>query len=67
MRISHFFEYLLQLIIYCNEMLLLRWIMVDEDKKISLPKELQIKMLDFFMKTSIPRKLREKNNSSIKK
>jgi len=41
--------------------------MEKEDKKIKLPKELQIKMLDFFMRTSIPRKLREKNDkSSIK-
>ena len=41
--------------------------MKDEDKKIILPKELQIKMLNFFIKTSIPRKMREKNNPSIKK
>jgi len=40
--------------------------MEKEDKKITLPKELQIKMLNFFMKTSIPRKMRNKNNSSIK-
>jgi len=40
--------------------------MEKEDKKIALPKELQIKMLNFFMKTSIPRKMREKNKSSIK-
>ena len=41
--------------------------MGNEDKKITLPKEVQIKMLSFFMKTSIPRKMREKDKSSIKK
>ena len=41
--------------------------MENESKKIKLPKELQVKMLNFFMKTSIPRKMREKNRSSIKK
>ena len=41
--------------------------MENENKKIRLPRELQIKMLKFFMKTSIPRKMREKNKSSIKK
>jgi len=41
--------------------------MGNENKKITLPKNLQIKMLNFFMKTSIPRKIREKNKSSIKK
>jgi len=40
--------------------------MKKADKKVALPKELQIKMLKFFMKTSIPRKMREKNNRSIK-
>jgi len=39
----------------------------DNNKKIVLPKKLQIKMLNFFMKTSIPRKIREQNKSSIKK
>jgi len=38
-----------------------------ENKKIILPKELQIKMLNFFMKTSIPRKMQEKDKSTIKK
>ena len=39
-----------------------------ERKKIVLPKELQIEMLKFFMKTSIPRKMRRENNkSTIKK
>jgi len=38
--------------------------MEKEHKKIELPKELQIKMLQFFMKTSIPRKMREKNSKS---
>ena len=41
--------------------------MKDKQKKV-LPKDLQIRMLEFFMKTSIPRKMRERNNkSSIKK
>jgi len=40
----------------------------NENKKIVLPKELQIKMLNFFMKTSIPRKMREKRDKpTIKK
>ena len=38
----------------------------SENEKITLPKEVQIKMLSFFMKTSIPRKMREKDKSSIK-
>jgi len=38
----------------------------DKEKKITLPKELQIKMLEFFMRTSIPRKMREQNKSSVK-
>jgi len=33
--------------------------MNEESNKITLPKELQIKMLEFFLKTSIPRKMRE--------
>ena len=43
--------------------------MENNDKKIVLPKDLQIRMLQFFMKTSIPRKMREeqKNKSSINK
>jgi len=32
---------------------------MNEDEKITLPKELQKKMLEFFLKTSIPRKKRE--------
>ena len=40
--------------------------MEKENKKIRLPRELQLKMLDFFMKTSIPRKMREKGKSTIK-
>lgn len=45
----------------------------NEKEKIALPKELQIKMLNFFMKTSIPRKMREEreqkqcDKSTIKK
>lgn len=38
--------------------------MTDNKKKIVLPKNLQAKMLEFFLKTSIPRK-KEKNKSSI--
>jgi len=41
--------------------------MEGEKKKIVLPKELQIKMLQFFLKTSIPRKMREQNKPPIKK
>ena len=36
--------------------------MENENKKITLPDKLQIQMLNFFMKTSIPRKMREQNN-----
>jgi hypothetical protein len=35
------------------------------NKKIVLPKELQIKIWQFFLKTSIPRIKAEKNKSSI--
>jgi len=45
----------------------------DENGKITLPKELQIQMLKFFLKTSIPRKklqeqerLGKRNYSEIK-
>ncbi len=34
--------------------------MDNENKKIVLPKELQIQMLNFFLKTSIPRKKKQK-------
>ncbi|MCL2376956.1 MAG: hypothetical protein FWC76_06100 [Defluviitaleaceae bacterium] len=33
-----------------------------KDKKITLPKELQREMIKFFLKTSVPKKKREKNN-----
>lgn len=33
--------------------------MNNENKKIVLPKELQIQMLKFFLKTSIPRKKKQ--------
>lgn len=36
----------------------------ESNKKIVLPKELQIKMLEFFLKTSIPRIANEKRNKS---
>lgn len=41
--------------------------MTEKDKKIILPPDLQIKMIDFFMKTSIKRKKESKNKSSIEK
>jgi hypothetical protein len=34
--------------------------MKDNNGKITLPKELQVRMLKFFLKTSVPRKKREK-------
>lgn len=40
--------------------------MEHEKKKIVIPRELQIKMLNFFLKTSIPRKKKELNESTIK-
>ena len=39
--------------------------MENEHKKITLPKKLQIEMLKFFMKTSIPRKKKETDKSTI--
>ena len=36
----------------------------ESNKKIVLPKELQIKMLEFFLKTSIPRIIKEQNDKS---
>jgi len=41
--------------------------MEDKNKKIKLPEKLQIQMLNFFMKTSIPRKMKEENKSPIEK
>ena len=38
--------------------------MGNESKKIVLPKELQVQMLNFFMKTSIPKKMREQNEQN---
>ena len=40
--------------------------MGSESKKIILSKNLQIQMINFFMKTSIPRAMKEKDKSSIK-
>jgi len=40
--------------------------MGNENKKIILPKKLQVEMIKFFLKTSIPRKMREKNKSSMR-
>ena len=39
----------------------------QEHKKIVLPDDLQVRMLNFFMKTSIPKKMREQNKPPIKK
>lgn len=41
--------------------------MDKKNKKLTLPKELQVQMLNFFMKTSIPRgkKQKEKDKSTI--
>lgn len=36
-----------------------------KSEKIKLPKNLQVKMLEFFMKTSIPRKKKSKDKPSI--
>jgi len=36
--------------------------MEEENKKITLPKELQEQMMSFFLKTSIPKKKNEKKN-----
>ena len=33
---------------------------MKEDKKITLPKDLQVRMIKFFLKTSIPKKKKEK-------
>jgi len=38
--------------------------MEKEPEMITLPKDLQIKMIEFFMKTSIPRKMREKSDKA---
>jgi len=35
---------------------------LQEDKKITLPKEIQEEMLKFFLKTSIPKKKKEKTS-----
>ena len=35
--------------------------MVEDNKKITLPKNLQIQMLKFFIKTSIPRSIKQKS------
>lgn len=40
--------------------------MENEKSKITLPKELQVKMLNFFIKTSVPRKKTKEDKSSIK-
>jgi len=39
---------------------------VEAKKEIILPKQLQIEMMKFFLKTSIPRKKREQMNSLSK-
>ena len=40
-------------------MKLMGWSMNEEQEKIVLPKELQKDMLQFFLRTSIPRKLKQ--------
>lgn len=40
--------------------------MSEENKKLILPKNLQVQMLNFFMKTSIKRSVKEKNPLSKK-
>jgi hypothetical protein len=40
---------------------------MDEGKKIVLPEKVQIEMLQFFLKTSIPRIKREKDKSTQEK
>ena len=40
---------------------------MDEGKKIVLPEKLQIEMLQFFLKTSIPRIKREKDKTTQEK
>jgi hypothetical protein len=40
--------------------------MENEEKKIVIPKNLQIEMLNFFLKTSIPRKKKATNKSTVK-
>jgi hypothetical protein len=39
---------------------------MDEEEKITLPEDLQIEMLKFFLKTSIPRSIREKEKEKEK-
>ena len=41
--------------------------MNEEKKVITLPKELQIEMMKFFLKTSIPRKKKQEMNDLSKK
>jgi len=38
--------------------------MANSEQKIILPEKLQIEMLKFFLKTSIPRKKKSKNSKS---
>lgn len=40
--------------------------MENSQEKIKLPRELQLKMLNFFIKTSVPRNKLKNNKSSIK-
>lgn len=40
---------------------------MNDDKKIKIPEKMQIRMIEFFLKTSIPRSLKEKNPLSKKK
>ena len=38
---------------------------MDSGQKIILPKNLQIKMLNFFVKTSVPRKIKNEKNNKL--
>ena len=38
---------------------------MEEPEKIKLPKELQVQMLEFFMKTSIPKSIKQNTTLSI--
>lgn len=40
---------------------------MSENKKIRIQEELQIQMIKFFLKTSIPRSIKEKKKNSLSK
>lgn len=39
--------------------------MEEENKKLQLPKNLQLQMINFFLKTSIPKSIKEKQNNPL--